>query len=35
RSHMYNLRKQIDKPFPVQLMHTIQNTGYKIACLEE
>ncbi len=31
RSHMYNLRKQVDKPFDTALMHTIQNTGYKIA----
>ncbi len=34
RSHLYNLRKQVDKPFPVQLIHTIQNSGYKIALLE-
>ncbi len=30
RSHMYNLRKVIDKPFERQLMHTIQNTGFKL-----
>ncbi len=31
RSHLYNLRKCIDKPFDVQLLHTIQNTGYRLA----
>ena len=30
RSHMYNLRKQIDKPFPVPLLQTIQSRGYRI-----
>ena len=30
RSHLYNLRKVIDKPFKKQLLHTIQGTGYKI-----
>ncbi len=30
RSHMYNLRKTIDRPFTVQLLHTVQNTGYKL-----
>jgi DNA-binding response OmpR family regulator len=30
RSHLYNLRKVIDKPFDKQLLHTIQGTGYKI-----
>lgn len=30
RSHMYNLRKTIDKPFDQQLLHTVQNTGYKL-----
>ncbi len=30
RSHLYNLRKVIDKPFNKQLLHTIQGTGYKI-----
>jgi len=30
RSHLYNLRKVIDKPFETQLLHTIQGTGYKI-----
>lgn len=30
RSHLYNLRKVIDKPFEHPLLHTIQGTGYKI-----
>ena len=30
RSHMYNLRKQIDKPFDTQLLQTIQSRGYRI-----
>jgi DNA-binding response OmpR family regulator len=30
RSHMYNLRKAIDKPFDSQLLHTIQSRGYRI-----
>ncbi len=34
RSHLYNLRKNIDKPFDKQLMHTIPGVGYKV-CLPE
>ena len=30
RSHLYNLRKVIDKPFEKQLVQTIQGSGYKI-----
>lgn len=30
RSHLYNLRKIIDKPFEHQLLQTIQGNGYKI-----
>ncbi|MFT7525048.1 MAG: DNA-binding response OmpR family regulator [Arenicella sp.] len=30
RSHMYNLRKQIDKPFSTPLLQTIQSRGYRI-----
>ena len=30
RSHMYNLRKQIDKPFETALLQTIQSRGYRI-----
>ncbi len=31
RSHMYNLRKTVDRPFPAALIHTIQSTGYRIS----
>ncbi|WP_027070581.1 response regulator transcription factor [Novilysobacter defluvii] len=31
RSHLYNLRKTIDKPFDKQLLHTVQSAGYRIA----
>ncbi len=30
RSHIYSLRKIIDRPFDKQLMHTLQNTGYRL-----
>lgn len=30
RSHLYNLRKVIDKPFDKQLLHTIQGRGFRI-----
>ncbi len=30
RSHLYNLRKVVDKPFASQLLHTIQGSGYKM-----
>ena len=30
RSHLYNLRKVIDKPFEKQLLHTVQGSGYKL-----
>lgn len=30
RSHLYNLRKVIDKPFSNQLLHTVQGSGYKM-----
>ena len=29
-SHMSRLRSKIDKPFSVQLLHTIRNTGYTL-----
>ena len=35
RSHMYNLRKLIDKPFDKQLMETMQNTGYRLVDPDE
>ena len=35
RSHLYNLRKVIDKPFDKQLLHTVQSAGYRIADIEQ
>ena len=34
RSHLYNLRKVIDKPFDRRLLHTIQGSGFKIADID-
>ncbi|HET6604054.1 MAG TPA: response regulator transcription factor [Xanthomonadaceae bacterium] len=34
RSHLYNLRKVIDKPFQKPLLHTIHSAGYRLAELE-
>ncbi len=34
RSHLYNLRKCVDRPFDKQLLHTVQTAGYRIADLE-
>jgi DNA-binding response OmpR family regulator len=34
RSHLYNLRKVIDKPFDKPLLHTIHSAGYRIADLD-
>jgi len=31
RSHMYNLRKGVDRPFETKLLHTVQGMGFKIA----
>lgn len=31
RSHLYNLRKVVDKPFGRPLLHTIQSAGYRVA----
>jgi len=31
RSHLYNLRKQVDKPYDRPLIHTIQGSGFRIA----
>ena len=33
RSHLYNLRKVIDKPFDTPLLHTVQGLGYRLAAL--
>ena len=34
RSHLYNLRKAIDRPFDRPLLHTVQTAGYRIADLD-
>ena len=31
RSHMYNLRKGIDRPYKTKLLHTVQGMGFKLA----
>jgi DNA-binding response OmpR family regulator len=31
RSHMYTLRKAVDKPFERPLIHTVQSTGFRIS----
>ncbi|MBK8971148.1 MAG: response regulator transcription factor [Hahellaceae bacterium] len=33
RSHLYQLRKAVDKPFDQPLMHTIQGQGFKIGLM--
>lgn len=35
RSHLYNLRKVIDKPFDKPLLHTIHSAGYRLADLDQ
>ena len=34
RSHIYALRKVIDKPFDRPLLHTIHSAGYRLADLQ-
>lgn len=34
RSHLYNLRKAIDKPFEKKLLNTIQSRGYRLGDIE-
>ena len=34
RSHLYNLRRVIDKPFDRPLLHTIHSAGYRLADLD-
>jgi DNA-binding response OmpR family regulator len=34
RSHLYNLRRVIDKPFEHALLHTIHSAGYRLADLD-
>ena len=31
RSHLYGLRKSVDRPFEVPLIHTVQSAGYRLA----
>ena len=31
RSHLYNLRKAIDKSFERPLLHTVHSAGYRLA----
>lgn len=35
RSHIYMLRKKIDKPFSPSLLQTLHGTGYKLAVADE
>lgn len=35
RSHLYNLRKAMDKPFENQLLHNVPGMGYRLADLDE
>ena len=35
RSHMYNLRKGIDRPYKNTLLHTVQGMGFKLAAPED
>ncbi|MBT8056766.1 MAG: helix-turn-helix domain-containing protein, partial [Gammaproteobacteria bacterium] len=35
RSHLYTLRKAIDKPFDTPLLQTVQGMGYRLALEED
>jgi DNA-binding winged helix-turn-helix (wHTH) protein len=35
RSHLYNLRKVIDKPFDKPLLHTVAGMGYRLVELDD
>ena len=35
RSHIYNLRKIIDKPFDTPLLHTVQGGGFKLISADD
>ncbi len=35
RSHLYNLRQVIDKPFDKPLLHTVRGVGYRLVDLDE
>jgi DNA-binding response OmpR family regulator len=34
RSHVYNLRREIDRPFSTKLLHTLPGIGFKLAAVE-
>lgn len=34
RSHLYNLRKAVDKGFSARLVHTVHSAGYRLALLD-
>jgi DNA-binding response OmpR family regulator len=34
RSHVYNLRREIDRPFTEKLLHTLPGIGFKLAALK-
>jgi DNA-binding response OmpR family regulator len=31
RSHLYNLRKVVDKPYSRRLIHTVHSTGFRLS----
>ena len=33
RSHIYELRRSVDGPFPVKLIHTLPRVGYRLAAI--
>lgn len=35
RSHLYNLRREIDRPFKVKLLHTLPGIGFQLAAPED
>jgi DNA-binding winged helix-turn-helix (wHTH) protein len=35
RSHLYNLRKAIDKPFDTALLHNVPGMGYRLAAADK
>ena len=34
RSHIYNLRKTVDKPFEISLLKTVQGSGYQVTAVD-
>lgn len=35
RSHIYELRRSVDGPFPVKLIHTLPRVGYRLAAVTQ